>query len=87
MNMFNTEYLYSDKIMNPTMTKKLDNLKNIMDLIIDSQEPSNAFSLFKLLNLDLSPDNIRKNYIIYQQPGNIKTKERIINGKINLYNI
>ena len=37
------------------MNKKLSYLKNIMDLIIDSQEPSNAVSLFKLLTLDLSP--------------------------------
>ena len=55
LNMIKDEYKGSKKVMNPTMTKKLSNLKNIMDLIIESQEPKNAVSLFKLLTLDLSP--------------------------------
>ena len=55
LNMIKDEYKGSKKIMNPTMTQKLSNLKNIMDLIIESQEPKNAVSLFKLLTLDLSP--------------------------------
>jgi len=37
------------------MYTKLANLKNIMDLIIESLEPKNAVFLFKLLTLDLSP--------------------------------
>ena len=55
LNMIKEEYVGSKKVMNPTMTKKLSYLKNIMDLIISSQEPSNAVALFKLLTLDLSP--------------------------------
>ena len=55
LNMIKDEYVGSKKIMNPTMTQKLSNLKNIMDLIIESQEPKNAVTLFKLLTLDLSP--------------------------------
>ena len=55
LNMIKEEYVGSKKIMNPTMNQKLSYLKNIMNLIIDSQEPKNAVSLFKLLTLDLSP--------------------------------
>ena len=55
LNMIKDEFVGSKKVMNPTMTQKLSNLKNIMDLIIESQEPKNAVSLFKLLTLDLSP--------------------------------
>ena len=55
LNMFKEEFVGSKKIMNPTMNKRLSNIKNIMDLIIDAQEPNNVFSLFKLLTLDLSP--------------------------------
>ena len=55
LDMIKEEYRGSKKVMNPKMTKKLSYLKNIMDLIIDSQEPSNAVALFKLLTLDLSP--------------------------------
>ena len=55
LNMFKEEFIGSKKIMNPPMTKKLSHIKNIMDLIIDAQEPNNAFLLFKLLTLDLSP--------------------------------
>ena len=55
LNMIKDEYVGSKKIMNPTMMQKLSNLKNIMDLIIESQEPKNAVTLFKLLTLDLSP--------------------------------
>ena len=55
LNMIKEEYAGSRKVMNPNMNKKLSKLKNIMDLIIDSQEPSKALALFKLLTLDLSP--------------------------------
>ena len=55
LNMIKEEYMGSKKVMSPTMSQKLSNLKNIMDLIIDSQEPKSAVSLFKLLTLDLSP--------------------------------
>ena len=34
---------------------RLSTIKNIMDLIIEAQDPNNAFLLFKLLTLDLSP--------------------------------
>ena len=55
LNMFKEEFIGSKKIMNPTMNQKLSHIKNIMDLIIEAQDPNNAFSLFKLLTLDLSP--------------------------------
>ena len=55
LNMIKDSYVGSKKVMNPPMTKKLSNLKNIMDLIIESQEPKHAVTLFKLLTLDLSP--------------------------------
>ena len=38
LNMIKEEYMGSKKVMSPTMSQKLSNLKNIMDLIIDSQE-------------------------------------------------
>ena len=55
LNEIKPEYVGSKKVMNPNMLQKLSNLKNIMDLIIGSQDPKNAISLFKLLTLDLSP--------------------------------
>ena len=55
LNMIKDEFVGSKKVMNPTMKKKLSQLKNIMDLIIRSQDPINALALFKLLTLDLSP--------------------------------
>ena len=55
LNMIKDEYKGSNKVMNPPLNKKLSNLKNLMDSIIDSQEPESAISLFKLLTLDLSP--------------------------------
>ena len=55
LNMIKDEYKGSTKVMEPSMSQKLSNLKNLMDSIIDSQEPKNAISLFKLLTLDLSP--------------------------------
>ena len=42
-------------VMNPPMDKKLKSIENIMNVIINSQEPEKAFTLFKLLTLDLSP--------------------------------
>ena len=55
LNMIKEEFVGSKKVMNPTMDRKLSNIKNIMNLIIEAQDPNNAFSLFKLLTLDLSP--------------------------------
>jgi len=55
MNMFKDEFIGNKKIMNPTMINRLSNIKNIIDLIIEAQDPNNIFSLFKLLTLDLSP--------------------------------
>ena len=55
LNMIKDEYKGSSKVMNPSLDKQLANLKNLMDSIIDSQEPKNAIDLFKLLTLDLSP--------------------------------
>ena len=55
LNMIKDAYKGSTKVMNPSMAEKLSYLKNLMDSIIDSQEPKNAIDLFKLLTLDLSP--------------------------------
>ena len=55
LSMIKDEYIGNKAIMNPTMTKKLSYLENILTVIINSQEPKNACSLFKLLTLDLSP--------------------------------
>ena len=55
LSMIKDEYIGSKTIMNPTMAKKLSYLENILTVIINSQEPKNACSLFKLLTLDLSP--------------------------------
>jgi hypothetical protein len=53
--MFKEEFVGSKKLMSPTMNKRLSVIQDIMDLIIEAQEPNNAFLLFKLLTLDLSP--------------------------------
>ena len=55
LSMIKDEYIGNKTIMNPTMAKKLSYLENILTVIINSQEPKNACSLFKLLTLDLSP--------------------------------
>ena len=55
LSMIKDEYIGNKTIMNPTMSKKLSYLENILIAIINSQEPKNACSLFKLLTLDLSP--------------------------------
>ena len=49
------EYIGNKTIMNPTMEKKLSNLEKLLNLVIESQDPANVISLFKLLTLDLSP--------------------------------
>ena len=55
LDIIKKEYIGSEKVMNPTMNTKLSQLKDIMNLIIDSTESNNALSFFKLLTLDLSP--------------------------------
>ena len=55
LNMIKDEYRGSTKVMNPSLSQQLSYLRNLMDSIIDSQEPQNAIDLFKLLTLDLSP--------------------------------
>ena len=55
LSMIKDEYIGSKIVMNPSMSKKLSYLENILTVIINSQEPKNACSLFKLLTLDLSP--------------------------------
>ena len=42
-------------LMQPSMNRKLSDLKGIISLIIDSQLAENAVILFKLLTLDVSP--------------------------------
>ena len=49
------EYIGNKTVMNPTMEKKLANLEKLLNLVIESQDPLNVISLFKLLTLDLSP--------------------------------
>ena len=87
--MLKEEFIGSKKIMNPTMNKKLSHIKNIMDLIIDTQEPNNAFLLFKLLTLDLSPcltQFILNIFIKVFQKKNDK-KNQWLNDLINVLNI
>ena len=55
LDIIKKEYIGSQKIMNPTLNTKLSQLKDIMNLIIDSSESNNALAFFKLLTLDLSP--------------------------------
>ena len=89
LNMFKEEFIGSKKIMNPTMNKKLSHIKNIMDLIIDAQEPNNAFLLFKLLTLDLSPcltQFILNIFIKVFQKKNDK-KNKWLNDLVNVLNI
>ena len=55
LSMIKDEFVGNKSIMNPPMNQKLSNLENILNVIIDSQEPKNVIYLFKLLTLDLSP--------------------------------
>ena len=55
LSMIKEEFRGNKTIMNPPMDEKLKSLENIMNVIINSQEPEKAFALFKLLTLDLSP--------------------------------
>ena len=55
LSMIKEEYRGNNTIMNPPMDEKLKSIENIMNVIINAQEPEKAFSLFKLLTLDLSP--------------------------------
>ena len=47
LDIIKNQYRGSLKVMNPTMNTKLAQLKDIMDLIIDSSESNNALSFFK----------------------------------------
>ena len=50
------KYMVNKTIMNPTMEKKLSDLKAIFQLVISAQDnTSSVISLYKLLTLDLSP--------------------------------
>ena len=56
LNMIKDEYKGSKKVMNPSMSEKLENLeKLIKSIIVSEQLSNNAIDLFKLLTLDLSP--------------------------------
>ena len=55
LNMIKEQYRGSLKVMNPTINTKLSQLKDIMNLIIDSAQSNSALAFFKLLTLDLSP--------------------------------
>ena len=88
LSMIKDEYIGSKTIMNPTMAKKLSYLENILTAIINSQEPKNACSLFKLLTLDLSPclNLFIINIFIKAFQKNIKTvkwKDQLIMELIN----
>ena len=85
------EYVGNKTVMNPTMNVKLTNLEKLLSLVIESQDPSNVISLFKLLTLDLSPCltkfilNIFSNTL--QTPAkeeqNIQWKNKLIEEFIN----
>ena len=51
----NEEYVGNKTLMNPPMSIKLISLKNILNVVIVTQEFQKVMSLFKLLTLDLSP--------------------------------
>ena len=55
LSMIKDEFKGNKTVMNPPMNKKLKSIENIMNVIINAQEPEKVFSLFKLLTLDLSP--------------------------------
>ena len=55
LSMIKDEFKGSKNIMNPPMDEKLKSIENILNIIINAQEPEKVFSLFKLLTLDLSP--------------------------------
>ena len=55
LDVFKDEYIKNKKIMNPPLNNKLSYMKDVLDVIIFSQEAKNSFYLFKLLTLDLSP--------------------------------
>ena len=88
LSMIKDEFIGNKTIMNPTMEKKLSYLENILTVIINSQEPKNACSLFKLLTLDLSPclNLFIINIFIKAFQKNIKTvkwKDQLIMELIN----
>ena len=55
LNYFKNQFNDGCNIMRPSMNEKLSDIRKIIDLIINSQEPKWVLSLFKLLLLDLSP--------------------------------
>jgi hypothetical protein len=55
LSMIKDEFKGNKTIMNPPMNKKLKVIENIMNVIINAQDPEKVFPLFKLLTLDLSP--------------------------------
>ena len=55
LSMIRDEFKGNKTIMNPPMNKKLKVIENIMNVIINAQDPEKVFPLFKLLTLDLSP--------------------------------
>ena len=88
LDIIKNQYRGSLKVMNPTMNTKLAQLKDIMDLIIDSSESNNALSFFKLLTLDLSPCLIKFIIAIFikafnKQKVNEEWKIKFINQLIN----
>ena len=55
LSMIKEEFRGNKTIMNPPMDEKLKSIENIMNVVINAQEPEKAFSFFQLLTLDLSP--------------------------------
>ena len=55
LSMIKDEFKGNKTVMNPPMNQKLRSIENIMNVIINAQEPEKVLSLFKLLTLDLSP--------------------------------
>ena len=87
LSMIKDEFKGSKNIMNPPMDEKLKSIENILNLIINAQEPEKAFSLFKLLTLDLSPcltEFILNIFIkAFQKNSQDKWKDNFINILLN----
>ena len=73
---FKDKYSKNKKVMDPPMHKKLSYMKEVLDVIIYTQEPKNSFHLFKLLSLDLSPCLIKFIINIFKKALEEKNNEK-----------
>ena len=81
-NMIKEEFRANSKIMEPSMEEKLKSIRDIIDLIINSQRPNWILSLFKLLMLDLSSclskfiiTSVTKALLVHEEGNKIKEKK------------